>query len=109
MRALFIVSAILWLAGCTSMSATPSATARNVREGDPAVLNRDCKLLGTVNGRSLFGGEDEARVQTAMNDAREKAAALGATHVIFIAADTKGILNRGNASARAYRCDAKPS
>ena len=43
------------------------------------------------------------------NDAREKAAAIGATHVIFLAADTKGILNRGNASARAYRCDPKAS
>jgi hypothetical protein len=84
--------------------------ARSVSEGEPAVLNRDCKLLGTVSGRSLFGGADEARVQNAMNDAREKGGgASGATHVVFLRADTKGILNRGNASARAYRCDAKPS
>jgi hypothetical protein len=34
---------------------------------------------------------------------------MGATHVVFVAAYTTGILNRGNASARAYRCDAKPS
>jgi Domain of unknown function (DUF4156) len=109
MRKSFVILALLCVAGCGSSPSTPSAEARKVNEGDPAVLNRDCKLLGTVNGRSMFGGADEARVQNAMNDAREKAAALGATHVVFLATDTKGILNRGNASARAYRCDPKPS
>jgi Domain of unknown function (DUF4156) len=109
MRRSLIALAVSCLVGCSSSPSAPSAEARKVSEGDPAVLNRDCKLLGTVNGRSLFGGADEARVQNAMNDAREKAAALGATHVVFLAADTKGILNRGNASARAYRCDPKPS
>jgi hypothetical protein len=109
MRAIVLAFAVACIAGCGSSPSTPSSAARSVSEGDPAVLNRDCKLLGTVSGRSLFGGADEARVQNAMNDAREKAAALGATHVVFLAADTKGILNRGNASARAYRCDAKPT
>jgi hypothetical protein len=108
MRAFFVLVALPILFACAS-SSTPSAVARSVSEGDPAVLNRDCKLLGTVNGRSLFGGADEARVQNAMNDAREKAAAMGATHIVFLAADTKGILNRGNAQARAYRCEGKPS
>jgi len=109
MRKSLVVLAAVCLAGCSSSPSAPSAPSRKVSEGDPAVLNRDCKLLGTVSGRSLFGGTDEARVQNAMNDAREKAAAMGATHVIFLEADTKGILSRGNASARAYRCDAKPS
>src|SRR4051812_13895089 len=72
MRALLNAFAILWVAACGSTPSNPSAAARSVSEGEPAVLNRDCKLLGTVNGRSLFGGADEARVQNAMNDAREK-------------------------------------
>ena len=98
--------AALVLTACGSSPATPSATARSVQDGDPATINRDCKLLGTVNGRSMFGGAaDETRIQNAMNDAREKAAAMGATHVIFIASDTSGILNTGHAAARAYRCD----
>jgi len=109
MRSLLLVFTAAWLAACASGASAPSTAARSVREGEPAVLNRDCKLLGTVSGRSLFGGADEARVQNAMNDAREKAAALGATHVVFVEADTKGILSRGNASARAYRCEAKAS
>lgn len=86
----------------------PSALAQKVVEGDPAILNRDCKLLGTVNGRSLFGGSDEARIATATNDAREKAAELGATHIVLLQTDNKGMLGRGNASARAYRCDKPP-
>ena len=40
-----------------------------------------------------------------MNDAREKAAAMGGTHVVFLKTDTSGMLNTGHASARAYRCD----
>jgi hypothetical protein len=100
--------ALLALLAAACATPGPSATARKVVEGDPAILNRDCKLLGTVNGRSLFGGSDEARVATAVNDAREKAAELGATHIVFLQTDSKGILGRGNASARAYRCD-KPA
>lgn len=109
MRPVLVAFTAAWLAGCASSGSAPSAAARSVSDGEPAVLNRDCKLLGTVSGRSLFGGADDARVQNAMNDAREKAAALGATHVVFLEADTKGILSRGNALLRAYRCDAKAS
>src|SRR3954463_4930009 len=78
------------LAACASSPSVPSAAASKVRDGGPAVVNRECKLLGTVNGRSLFGGADEARVQNAMNDAREKAAAMGGTHVVIVASDTSG-------------------
>ena len=97
------------LAAACSTTGSQSDAARKIVDGDPAILNRDCKLLGPVSGRSVFGGADEARVQNAMNDAREKAAAMGATHVVFLVTDTKGILNRGNAQARAYRCDGKAS
>ena len=90
---------------CASSPYATSAAASKVSEGDPSVLNRECKLLGTVNGRSLFGGADETRVQNAMNDAREKAAAMGGTNVIFLASDTSGMLNTGHAAARVYRCD----
>jgi hypothetical protein len=103
-RAYALVLLTLALGGCGSSPATPSATARSIRDGDPATVNRDCKLLGTVNGRSLFGVADDTKTQNAMNDAREKAAALGATHVVFLVTDTSGMLNTGHASARAYRC-----
>jgi predicted acyltransferase (DUF342 family) len=92
------------LAGCASTSSTSGA---KVQDGDPAVVNRDCKLLGTVSGRSVFGGSDTARMDGAMQDARNKAAAMGATHVVFMTVDNSGMFNTGQTTARAYRCDAK--
>ena len=95
---------IALLAGCASTSSTSGA---RVQDGDPAVVNRDCKLLGTVSGRSVFGGSDTARMDGAMQDARNKAAAMGATHVVFITVDNSGMFNTGQTTARVYRCDAK--
>jgi uncharacterized protein YbjQ (UPF0145 family) len=57
-----------------------------------------------VSGRSYFGGNEAARGDDAMNDARQKAAAMGATDIVFIDVDTSGMLNTGNARGRAYRC-----
>ncbi len=92
------------LAGCAS---TASKSTVKVEDGDPAVVNRDCKLLGTVSGRSVFGGSETARTEGAMQDARIKAAAMGATHVVFMTVDNSGMFNTGQTTARAYRCDAK--
>lgn len=96
-----LAAVILALAGCAS---TSSESARNVLDGDPAIVNRDCKLLGTVNGRSLFGGAEAKRQDDAMLDARAKAAAMGATHVVFINVDMSGMFGTGYATARAYKC-----
>ena len=97
------VTAVLVLGACASSSPRPAAS---VKDGDPATVNRDCRLLGTVHGRSVFGGSEAGRRDGAMNDAREKAAALGATDVVFINIDNSGMLNTGHATARAYRCPA---
>ncbi len=102
-RAALVVTFALLLGACAS---TGGRTAADVKDGDPATINRDCKLLGTVTGRSIFGGSEEARTQGAIKDAREKAAKLGATDVIFLVVDNSGALNTGHASARAYRCGA---
>lgn len=102
-RVLPVLLAIVFLASCAS---TPS-TQGKVEDGDPAIVNRDCKLLGTVSGRSVFGGSDTARMEGAMQDARTKAAAMGATHVVFITVDNSGMFNTGQTAARAYRCAVK--
>jgi hypothetical protein len=101
-RTIALAAAIVALTACASAS---SQSARSVLDGDPAIVNRDCKLLGTVNGRSVFGGGEAARQDDAMLDARAKAAAMGATHVVFIKVDTSGMLNTGYATARAYKCE----
>src|SRR5664279_240187 len=80
-RAIIATLAALAAAACAS---APSPKASSVRDGDPATVNRDCKLLGTVNGRSMFGGSDASRTDGAMADAREKAAAMGATDIVFL-------------------------
>ena len=102
-RVLPVLLAIVFLASCASTPATPV----KIQDGDPAVVNRDCKLLGTVSGRSVFGGSDTGRMEGAMQDARSKAAAMGATHVVFISVDNSGMFNTGQTTARAYRCDVK--
>ncbi|MCC7326164.1 MAG: hypothetical protein IT521_05100 [Burkholderiales bacterium] len=103
-RTLFNLAAAFAVAACASAS---TQSARDVRDGDPATINRDCKLLGTVNGRSVFGGSEEGRAEGAKLSAREKAAQLGATHIVFLKVDTSGMLNTGYATARAYRCPDK--
>ena len=100
-RTLALIAVTLALAACAS---TPSQSALNVKDGDPAVVNRDCKLLGTVEGRSLFGGGEATRQDDAMLDARAKAAAMGATHIVFLTVDNTGMFGTGHAAARAYRC-----
>ena len=71
-------------------------------------LNRECKLLGTVEGRSVFGGlSEEAKLKGAVTNVREKAAAMGATHILMMKATVTGAMGIGEASGRAYRCDVK--
>ena len=100
------IAVAVLLAACAS-SPSPSPSAQKVQDGDPAIVNRDCKLLGTVSGRSLFGGNEAGRMDAAMADARTKAAAMGATHVVFLTLDNSGLFNTGHATARVYRCEAK--
>ena len=101
MRAWPYLLGLTILMGCAS-----TAGPAKVRDGEPAHLNRDCKLLGTVTGRSLLGGmSDNARADAAMADARDKAAKMGATDVYFIKVDNTGMLNTAQATARAFRCE----
>lgn len=102
-RVLPTLLAVVLLASCASTSSTPV----KVQDGDPAFVNRDCKLLGTVSGRSVFGGSEAGRIEGAVQDARNKAAAMGATHIVVLTVDNSGMLNTGLATARAYRCDGK--
>lgn len=101
--------AVAWacavLAGCAS---APAAKVQALQEGDPSYLNRECKLLGTVEGRSIFGGlSDDAKLKGAIDNAREKAAGMGATHVLVLSSKVTGAMGLGEATLRAYRCDTR--
>lgn len=96
---------ILLLTACAT---GPNVKADALQEADPQYLNRECKLLGTVEGRSVFGGlSEEAKLKGAVANVREKAAAMGATHILMLKATVTGAMGIGEATARAYRCDAR--
>ena len=101
------LGAVAMLHGCAN---APPAAVQAIQEGEPQVLNRECKLLGTVNGRSIFDGmSDDAKVKGAVANVREKAAAMGATHIYLMKAEVAGAMGIGEATARVYRCDPKPA
>lgn len=86
------------LIGCASK---PTPRAAKVRVATAAEVKK-CEFLGRVSGSSahegygLVYGRDKAK-----NDALDVAAALGATHVVWIEV-TDGL--NPTATARAYRC-----
>jgi hypothetical protein len=100
MRNLSVAVLALTVSACAM---TPLSNAK-LNDGDPARLNRDCRLLGSVTGQAFFGISDRARVDAAMADARDKAAAMGATDVYFVSADESTLLNTAQATARAFVC-----
>lgn len=89
---------LLVLVGCAT---TLSAKGRTIQETDPAHVS-SCAPLGLVSGSSSQGNLlASAGMRNAQNEAIEKAADRGATHVVWqqIAAGYSP-----SASAMAYRC-----
>lgn len=93
------ILATLIVSGCAT---TLSPTATRVREADEKTVS-ECKFLGSVQGSSGFGNiAASVGMQNAKNEATEKAAALGATHVVF------GEIRGGyspSVQGRAYACN----
>lgn len=84
----------------------PPTRPETVQEADENMI-KSCQFLGTVTGKSGWGGlAAGAASKGTMRSAKKKAAKLGATHVVF------GQFNNGsgpalqmsNRQARAYRC-----
>lgn len=107
MRKLLLVSA--WLvSACTYAELSRAGTAVRITDGAPP----GCQNLGVVIGKGGGGGglfvANESLVEYAMNDARNKASALGATHVTLSPPQLGGGKD-GTTSATvtgfAYRCD----
>lgn len=66
--------------GC---AVAPSADAARVQEGD-AQMVVSCKYVGEVQGSSGWGNlAASAGMENAKSEARENAAKLGATHVVW--------------------------
>ena len=78
---LFALAAItFFLAGCAT---SLSANAMRVQDADVTIVGK-CTFVGDVQGSSGWGNlAASAGMQNAKNEAREQAAAMGATHVIW--------------------------
>jgi hypothetical protein len=89
------------LPGCASVATN---AAVSIVEADEAMVS-GCEFLGAVYGRTVYGGfANNLAVNNAKIDAREKAAKLGATHLVFLVVDGGGWERQGHTQARAYRC-----
>ena len=80
--ALFIimVSSLLFIIGCAT---TQSGSAARVRDADMKTV-QNCQFVGDVHGTSGWGNlAASAGIQNAKNEAREQAATMGASHIIW--------------------------
>ncbi|HEX5960740.1 MAG TPA: DUF4156 domain-containing protein [Rhodanobacteraceae bacterium] len=88
------------LAGC---AVTPTREALAVQDADAAMV-KGCAFVGEVTGTSGWGGlAASAGEANAQNEAREKAAKLGATNIVW---DSLRAGYAPSVSGKAYRCDA---
>lgn len=91
-------AAVVVLAGCT---AVPSREALTVHDADSAMV-QGCQFVGYVSGTSGWSGlAADAGESNAQNEAREKAARLGATDIVW---QTVHSGFGSTANGNAYRC-----
>ncbi|MET0332178.1 MAG: DUF4156 domain-containing protein [Dyella sp.] len=80
----------------------PSQSARQVQDADQAMV-AGCRYVGDVAGWSGWGGlASGAGMANAQSDARDKAARLGASHIVW---SSVAAGYTPSASGKAYRCD----
>ncbi|MGH8121437.1 MAG: DUF4156 domain-containing protein [Rudaea sp.] len=76
----FLIAVGASSSGCAT---APSAAAARVQEADTQMV-ASCKYLGEVQGSSGWGNlAASAGMENAKNEARDSAAKLGATHVVW--------------------------
>lgn len=77
------ILALVSLVTLSSCTTTLSASARNVKDADITIIEK-CNFLGDVQGSSGWGNlAASAGMQNAKNEAREEAAVMGATHIVW--------------------------
>jgi hypothetical protein len=103
---LSILALAAGVAGCATVSVTPAASKVVVATATPS----GCKSLGQVFGQG--GGywtvgefvPNGKLVESAIADARNKAAELGATHIVPAPVQITGESTTATVSAAAYAC-----
>ena len=75
-----VLTVLLCLSGCAT---TPSQSAARVKDADMKMIE-NCQFLGDVHGTSGVGALfASVGIENAKNEAREKAASMGATHIVW--------------------------
>src|SRR5689334_6971396 len=94
-----ILTAGLSLCACAT---APSERAARIKDADPKIVDA-CTYVGEVEGTSIWGGPGGhgAAVSNSKNEARDQAAALGATHIVWNSTSESSLTAVGG---RAYRC-----
>ena len=97
-----------------SLSVVATSAQAQVRLVRDSGAVAGCASLGEVNGSSLVGGAlGQVGYDNAMNEMREKASAVGGTHLLLI--DMQSGMMGARGIGEAFRCDpaetrpAKPS
>ena len=86
---------------CSGCATTLSTSGLSVREADEKMVT-ECRFLGSVQGSSGFGNvAASVGMQNAKNQAIERAAGMGATHIVF--GDIRGGYSP-SVQGRAYTC-----
>lgn len=79
----FGLVAIMFLSVLPGCATSLSATAGKVQDADITIVGK-CSFLGDVQGSSGWGNlAASTGMQNAKNEAREQAAEMGATHIIW--------------------------
>lgn len=97
MRKVSAIALLALLSGCL-----PAAKKQTAIADADAKMVEDCQFVGEVNGTSGFAfAAAELGVSRAQNQARQAAAKLGATHIVWGGIGTSW---GSSASGKAYRC-----
>lgn len=100
-----LISIVIGAALIASCAATPSITASGVKEADLKMIE-SCQFVGTVFGNSMLGvAVASTSASNAVVDAKEKAAALGATHIVIETMKSADLNGGSQATVRAYKCE----
>ena len=88
------------LGGCTTIS----EQGRMVRDASSDMV-KSCQFVGFVHGSSAWAGMmSSTALESARAEARNEAAELGATHIVWKVQDSNAFTGQ-NASGDAYRCN----
>lgn len=100
MKFVLILFCVVFISACTSMS----NKATLIKEADEKmVYQQDCNFLGLVSGTSGWGNlAASAGISNAKNEALDKAAILGASHVIWTSVNAGFMCS---VTGRAYDCN----